>query len=229
MVSTSGGNIREPESKVSLGPLAATFLGVLATVAFGSVSPDAMAQAATLRAPSEFSNIGDERVRSQALFTEAGKVLLDPRCLNCHPKDRQPTQGNDLHPHMPPMHAATSGRGERGLACESCHQKTNTTTSAKAVASVPGGGNPHWALPPASMSWQGKTLSEICEQLKDRKRNGDHDLEGIHHHVATDTLVAWAWNPGLGRRPAPGSQKEFADLIGAWVQTGGHCPVPTKN
>ncbi len=162
MVSTSGGNIREPKNKVSLGPLAAVFLGVLATVAFGSVSPDAMAQAATLRAPSEFSNIGDERVRSQALFTEAGKVLLDPRCLNCHPKDRQPTQGNDLHPHMPPMHAATSGRGERGLACESCHQKTNTTTSAKAVASVPGGGNPHWALPPASMSWQGKTLSEIC-------------------------------------------------------------------
>src|SRR5260221_3555963 len=112
MVSTSGGNIREPESKVSLGPLAATFLRVLATVAFGSVSPDAMAQAATLRAPSEFSNIGDERLRSQALFTEAGKVLLDPRCLNCHPKDRQPTHGDELHPPMPPMHASSSSTGE---------------------------------------------------------------------------------------------------------------------
>ena len=229
MMSTAEGKLRELESKVGLGALAVTLFGGLATVALGSVSLDAIAQVATLRAPSEFSNIGDERVRSQALFTEAGKVLLDPRCLNCHPKDRQPTQGNDMHPHMPPMHAATSGRGERGLACESCHQKTNTATNAKAIASVPGGGNPHWALPPASMSWQGKTLSEICEQLKDRKRNGDHDLEGIHHHVATDPLVAWAWNPGPGRRPAPGSQKEFADLIGAWVQTGGHCPVPTKN
>src|SRR5258706_277266 len=215
MMSTAGGKLRELESKVGLGALAVTLFGGLATVALGSVSLDAIAQVATLRAPSEFSNIEDERVRSQALFTEPAKVLLDRRCLNCHPEDRQPTQGNDLHPHMPPMHAATSGRGERGLACESCHQKTNTTTSAKAVASVPGGGNPHWALPPASMSWQGKTLGEICEQLKDRKRNGDHDLEGIHHHVATDTLVAWAWNPGLGRRPAPGSQKEFAGLSGA--------------
>src|SRR5258708_17305729 len=165
MMSTAEGKLGELEGKVGLGALAATLFGGLATVALGSVSPDGMAQAATLRAPSEFSNIGDDRLRSQALFTEAGKVLLDPRCLNCHPKDRQPTQGNDLHPHMPPMHAATSGRGERGLACESCHQKTNTTTSAKAVASVPGGGNPHWALPPASMSCQATTPSQIYEQL----------------------------------------------------------------
>src|SRR5260221_9471838 len=131
MVSTSGGNIREPESKVSLGPLAATFLGVLATVAFGSVSPDAMAQAATLRAPSEFSNIGDERVRSQALFTEAGKVLLDPRCLNCHPKDLHPSQGHALHPHMAPMAAALSRGGGRGPEPVARYQKTQTTTSPK--------------------------------------------------------------------------------------------------
>src|SRR5258706_7363126 len=111
MMSTAEGKLRELESKVGLGALAATLFGGLATVALGSVSPDAMAQAATLRAPSEFSNIGDERVRSQALFTEASTVLLDHRWLHCHPKDRQPTQGNDLHPHIPPMHAAASGRG----------------------------------------------------------------------------------------------------------------------
>src|SRR5258706_4626851 len=107
MMSTAGGKLRELESKVGLGALAATLFGGLATVALGSVSPDAMAQAATLRAPSEFSNIGDERVRSQALFTEAGKVPLDPPCLNRHPKDRQPTQGNDPHPPTPAMHPST--------------------------------------------------------------------------------------------------------------------------
>jgi len=160
-------------------------------------------------------------VRSQALFTEAGKVLLDPRCLNCHPKDRQPTQGNDMHPHMPPMHAATSGRGERGLACESCHQKTNTANERKGYRKRPRWREPALGTPPGIHVVAGQTLSEICEQLKDRKRNGNHDLEGIHHHVATDPLVAWAWNPGPGRRPAPGSQKEFADLIGAWSRPAG--------
>src|SRR5882762_7203962 len=44
MMSTAGGNIREPESKVSLGALAVTLLGGLATVALGSVSLDAIAQ-----------------------------------------------------------------------------------------------------------------------------------------------------------------------------------------
>src|SRR5260370_35053993 len=114
MMSTAGGKLRELECKVGLGALAVTLFGGLATVALGSVSLDAIAQVATLRAPSEFSNIGDERVRSQALFTEAGKVLLDPRCLNCHPKDRQPTQGEEMHPPMPPMHAANSGEESEG-------------------------------------------------------------------------------------------------------------------
>src|SRR5260370_31776371 len=115
MMSTAGGKLRELESKVGLGALAVTLFGGLATVALGSVSLDAIAQVATLRAPSEFSNIGDERVRSQALFTEAGKMLLDPPCLHCHPKDRQPTPGDDMHPHIPPMHPATPRAGNDGL------------------------------------------------------------------------------------------------------------------
>src|SRR5258706_4010474 len=100
MMSTAGGKLRELESKVGLGALAATLFGGLATVALGSVSPDAMAQAATLRAPSEFSNIGDERVRSQALFTEAGKVPPHTLDLHCLPQDRQPTQRDEPASHI---------------------------------------------------------------------------------------------------------------------------------
>ncbi len=74
------------------------------------------------------------------------------------------------------------------------------------------------------MAWEGKTLGAICEQIKDPKRNGNRSLEEIIHHMSTDTLVGWAWSPGFGRRPAPGTQKEAGALVEAWVKTGAHCP-----
>lgn len=39
-----------------------------------------------------------------------------------------------------------------------------------------------------------------------------------------DELVGWAWNPGRGRQPAPGTQKAFGELIKAWADSGGACP-----
>jgi hypothetical protein len=39
-----------------------------------------------------------------------------------------------------------------------------------------------------------------------------------------DALVAWAWTPGTGREPAPGTQEQFAALVEAWVRTGAACP-----
>ncbi len=75
------------------------------------------------------------------------------------------------------------------------------------------------------MAWQGKSLSEICTQIKDPARNGGHSLAEIHEHMAKDPLVAWAWQPGHGRVPAPGTQEEFGELIEAWIATGAHCPA----
>jgi hypothetical protein len=74
------------------------------------------------------------------------------------------------------------------------------------------------------MAWEGKTVGQICEQVKDRARNGGRDLSMLHEHVASDDLVATGWNPGAGREPAPGSQKILGDLIQAWIDTGAHCP-----
>ena len=51
-------------------------------------------------------------------------------------------------------------------------------------------GHSHWDLAPASIAWQGKSLTEICSQLKDAARNGGRSLKKIHEHVATDPLVA---------------------------------------
>ena len=71
-----------------------------------------------------------------------------------------------------------------------------------------------------------KSLGQICEQIKDRKRNGDRSLEQIVEHMAHDELVGWGWNPGLGRTAVAGTQKEFGALIKAWADNGAHCPKP---
>jgi hypothetical protein len=74
------------------------------------------------------------------------------------------------------------------------------------------------------MAWQGKSLGEICAQIKDPKRNGGRSLAQIQRHMGTDDLVGWAWRPGEGRNAAPGTQSEFGALITAWIATGAYCP-----
>ena len=174
-----------------------------------------------LRTPADFASIADAHARSLALYGEVSRVIESPRCLNCHPDTRRPTQGDDLHAHVPYIEAGIEGHGSGGIACATCHQAANVATFAE-PASIPG--NPRWALAPASMAWQGKTRGEICRQIKDPARNGGHDLAQIHHHMAEDKLVGWAWHPGPGRKPAPGTQAALGDLLTAWIDTGAVCP-----
>jgi hypothetical protein len=176
----------------------------------------------TLRAPTEFAEITDRAERSAALFTEAAKVLQDPRCLNCHPATRLPTQGDDLRTHVPIMFGGTGDHGVPGLPCATCHTEHNVATLGEGIASVPG--TLHWGLAPAPMAWQGLSTDEICEQLKDPARNGARSLPQIHTHVMTDALISWAWSPGAGRSAPPGSLAEFGALLAAWIETGAHCP-----
>jgi hypothetical protein len=199
-------------------PLLARLSFVIAA-AFGA----GICLAEDLQPVSAFSKIADRAERSAALFTEAARVLEHPRCLNCHPVDRTPTQGDDLHPHNPLIRADAEGHGPPGLPCNTCHQAQNTPTNVQPIESVPGHG--HWMLAPPSMSWQGLKTSEICQQIKDPARNGGRNLEKIHEHLALDTLVGWAWTPGPGRTPAPGTQKSFGELIRAWIETGAACPT----
>jgi hypothetical protein len=57
--------------------------------------------ATELEPASSFGTIADRRARSMALFSEAGKVLQHPRCLNCHPATERPTQTDRMRPHQP--------------------------------------------------------------------------------------------------------------------------------
>jgi hypothetical protein len=174
-----------------------------------------------LRTPADFAAIADAHARSVALYGEVSRVIESPRCLNCHPATRRPTQGDDLHPHVPYVLAGIEGHGTAGVTCATCHQSANVATFAE-PATIPG--NPRWALAPASMAWQGKSRGDICRQIKDPARNGGHTLAQIHHHMAEDKLVGWAWTPGMGRKPAPGTQAALGDLLTAWIETGAACP-----
>ena len=177
-----------------------------------------------LRAPSAFASIANPEARSRALFSEAAKVIMNPRCMNCHPAGDSPLQGNDKHLHLPPVVRGEAGAGGPGNQCVACHTQGNYTLLERATTyeSIPG--HPRWGLAPIEMAWEGKSASEICSQLKDPKRNGGRDLKLLHEHVAQDDLVAWGWNPGSGRAPAPGSQARMGELIQAWIDTGAHCP-----
>lgn len=184
--------------------------------------PQQAHESASLKPVDAFESIADPTARSRALFNEAAKVLTHPRCLNCHPPTRSPTQGETMHPHMPPIQAGAKGTGVSGINCTSCHRLNNTPVPGSRVGSVPGA--EHWLLAPASMAWQGRTVGEICSQLKDPARNGGRSLADVHKHVSTDHLVAWAWHPGDGRQPAPGTQELFGALLKAWIATGAVCP-----
>ena len=203
---------RQPSRLQPLRSLSVTLLalGLLAIAWTAIAGPE------TLQGPDAFESIADPAERSAALFVEAGKVLLHPRCLNCHPAGDVPLQGENGEMHQPKVLRGADGNGVPGLQCATCHMTENFD---------PGGvpGAPNWHLAPESMAWEGRTLKQLCEQLKDPVK-AHMDLEGLIRHMSEDPLVAWAWQPGEGREAPPGSQAQLGELIAAWVATGAECP-----
>ncbi len=157
------------------------------------------------------------RDQSLAYFNKMAAVIQHQRCLNCHPGGNQPTQGMDMHIHIMNVQRGADNHGAVAAQCTTCHGTENNPTSG-----VPGA--PKWGLAPKSMAWQGLSKHQICEQLKDTKRNGGKSLEDLIHHNGEDQLVAWGWNPGGTREPVPGTQKEFGENTKHWVETGAVCP-----
>jgi cytochrome c5 len=182
-----------------------------ASHAVSEAAPDALASVES------FASIGDTAARSAAIFTELGKVLTHPRCLNCHPAGDRPRQGDTARLHQPPVERGADGFGLPAMRCPICHLQANFD-----AAGVPG--NPIWHLAPREMGWEGKTLREICIQIKDPARNGNRSVDALIEHIGEDHLVGWAWAPGYGRQPAPGTQKQAGALVEAWVKTGAECP-----
>jgi hypothetical protein len=124
-----------------------------------------------LASPESFADIADQDARSAAIFTELGKVLTHPRCMNCHPAGDRPRQGEGAwrRLHQPPVARGADGHGMEAMRCSICHGNANFEPGR-----MPG--HPEWHLAPREMGREGKTLAEICEQLRDPARNGWRSL-----------------------------------------------------
>ena len=175
------------------------------------------ATAETLRNPADFADITDADARAAAVFQEAAKVFQHARCTNCHPAGDRPGQTDKGRPHSPIVLRGEDGFGHPAQRCANCHMEANRVASG-----VPGA--PHWHLALSTMAFAGKTPGQICRAIKDPGMNGDRPVGAILMHVTFDPLIAWAWNPGGSRSPAPGSHQDFIALIHAWLEAGAACP-----
>jgi len=161
-----------------------------------------------------------------AAFETVRSVLQSPRCVNCHPAGDVPLQGDDSHPHEPPIKRGPEGRGVAGLSA-ACHGKANLPASYG--AHTPPGVSTDWRLPPADhkLVFWGLDSASLCEQIKDPKRNGGKSAAELSHHMTGDELTLWAWAPGYGRRPVQISHDEFVKAYKTWADAGMPCAQKT--
>lgn len=147
-------------------------------------------------------------------------VLHSPRCMNCHSIGDYPRQGDDSHRHTMDVRRGLHGDGVDPVKCSTCHQDHNS-----AILHAPPGA-PEWELPPPSMPmiWEGLTDRQLCELLKDPKRNGHRTVQQIVDHMHTP-LVLWAWDPGPGRTPVAMPKAQFLSEVSKWATSGGGCPL----
>jgi len=150
-------------------------------------------------------------------FVEVAKVLLSPRCKNCHPVGDRPLRGDHGDFHL--MNVSRKSPAA-GLLCTACHREHNTP--------IPHGppGVHGWRMPSAEVPlvFEGKSPGELCRQLTDPTKNGGKTLAALEAHMGKDELVLWGWEPGPGRTLPPLSHADFMTRVHGWVAAGGPCP-----
>ena len=170
--------------------------------------------------PRNYPVMARDSVGSVKAFMSVYKVLMSPRCMNCHPAGDVPLQGEDSHLHTMGIKRGVDGRGVYSVRCSNCHQPENT-----AGLHMPPG-NPKWGLPPAHMRmvFQGRTPRQLALQILDPKQNGGRTKEDLIDHMTKDDLVGWAWHPGDGRKLPPLSKPAFAAQVKLWIAKGAYAP-----
>ncbi|MCG2613536.1 cytochrome c [Terrimonas sp. NA20] len=164
-----------------------------------------------------------DSVASVKAFAEVYKVLMSPRCMNCHPSGDVPLQGDDSHLHAMLPKRGKDGKGLYAMKCTNCHQPTNIEGLNKPP------GHPDWHLPPANMKmvFEGRTPNQLAKQLVNPRTNGNKSMQQLIEH-ADDGLVKAGWNPGEGRTLPPLSHEEFKKVWITWIKTGAYAPPPMK-
>ena len=168
----------------------------------------------------KYNSINADSVESAQAFLQVYKVLMSPRCMNCHPSGDRPLQGDDSHIHIMNVQRGKNGKGIYALKCSNCHQPENSP----GLHTPPG--NPKWALPPANMKmvFQGRSAHDLALQIMDYNRNGHKNKEQLLEH-ARDTLVKAGWNMGEGRTKPPLQYDDFVKVWDTWINKGGYAPA----
>ena len=162
--------------------------------------------------------------RGLAAFETVRSVFQHPRCQNCHIPGDAPLQRDAGVTHQMNVKRGTTGHGALAMECTVCHGKENLPASYG--LHVPPGA-PNWHLPPPDqkMVFIGLTPKQLCESIKDRRNTGGKDLPAMLAHNRDDKLVAWGWNPGLGRAPVPVPRETFVAAFKEWMDAGAPCPA----
>jgi hypothetical protein len=167
--------------------------------------------------PARFIPSAEAAPASGDLFQPVAAVLRHPRCMNCHPRDEHPRQGNDQHKHLQNVIRGEDNMGFVNLRCPACHRDENNQHTG-----VPGA--PNWHLAPLSMGWQGLSDADLCATLKDQAKNGGKTIPELVQHMTSDKLVLWGWAPGGNREPVSVPHPQFVTELKAWAGAGAPCP-----
>lgn len=173
----------------------------------------------TVRNNSMAAAAAKDSIASVKAFMQVYKVLMSPRCMNCHPAGDIPLQGDDSHLHQMFPKRGIDGKGVYAMKCANCHQPTNTPGEHTPP------GNPKWQLPPADMKmvFQGKSPRQLALQITDYKQNGHKNKQQLIEH-ARDTLVKSGWHMGEGRTLPPLSYEAFVKVWDTWINKGAYAP-----
>jgi alcohol dehydrogenase (cytochrome c) len=167
-----------------------------------------------------------------------------------YPQD-YPRQGDDRHPHYynvlrgDPFDFPTAenpnviveiGTGTPYERCTDCHGTMNDP-----VTGIPGTTNPNfhpgepfWPLAPTSMAWESEpgvplTGPQLCAALLDMTKNGNRTPVQLLEHITNESLVKWAFAPGIGQNGKPRTtppipQAELIQWFQIWIKEGTPCP-----
>jgi hypothetical protein len=156
-------------------------VSMLAAQAVSDSPPDGLASVES------FSSIADTAARSATIFTELGKVLTHPRCLNCHPAGDRPRQGDVARLHQPPVERGADGFGLPACAVQSATcRPTSTLPACRGI--LVGISRPE--------KWDGKARPWARSARRSRIQRATETVQSTR---SLSILAKITWSVGLGR------------------------------